>query len=146
MQTQISIKVKNENVISRCMSIWMSLGLFVKAKVKMYVDSENATPIVLKARKEPYVIDITPGNHVIVFTAKNRSKTDKLIGNAVGGIFGMAGGSATFGASVGGDFASAITGGNRIQDNRVDCYLKEGDILKIQIKPKRNGAVKITKL
>lgn len=38
MRTQISIQVKNENWISRCMSIYMSLGLFVKAKVNMYID------------------------------------------------------------------------------------------------------------
>ena len=55
MKTQISIQVKNENWISRCMSIYMSLGLFVKAKVKMYVDDANAKPIILKARKEPWV-------------------------------------------------------------------------------------------
>lgn len=146
MKTQISIQVKNENLFSRCMSIYMSLGLFVKAKVKMYIDDGQSTPIILKARKEPYTIDIEPGEHAIAFTAKNKGSVDKIIGGAVLGTIGMGAGNAFTGlvaANAGADFSSGLMGHSRIQDNLLECDLQEGDLLKIRIQPKRNGAVKI---
>ena len=145
MRTQISIQVKNENWISRCMSIYMSLGLFVKAKVNMYIDDAECKPIVLKARKEPYLIDIDPGEHAIAFTAKSKATVDKLIGGAVLGTIGMGGGgyTALTAAQAGADFASGLMGHSRVQDNLLECSLREGDLLKISIQPKRNGVVKI---
>lgn len=147
MKTQISIEVKNENWMSRCMSIYMSLGLFVKAKVNMYVDDTSAQPVILKARKEPYLIEVEPGEHRIAFTAKSKANVDKLLAGAAGGIFGMGlGGNAfhtTAFAREGVDFVSGLMGHNKVQDNLLECSLREGDLLKIRIQPKRNGAVKI---
>lgn len=145
MKTQISIQVKNENWMSRCMSIYMTLGLFVKAKVQMYIDSAESEAIKLKARKEPYVIDLAPGQHVIKFKAKSRKKADKLVGGAIMGAFGLGAGAygGAMGAEIGADIASGLMGHTRVQDSSIACDLKEGDLLKIQIKPKRNGAVKI---
>lgn len=145
MKTQISIQVKNENWMSRCMSIYMSFGLFVKAKVNMYIDNPDSKPVILKACKKPYIIDIEPGEHVIAFTAKSKANVDKLIGGAFAGVIGLGGGitrAAAF-AKGGSDFAAGVMGHSRVQDNLLECSLKEGDLLKIQIQPKRNGAVKI---
>jgi len=146
MKTQISIQVKNENWISRCMSIYMSLGLFVKAKVNMYIDDAKSEPIILKARKEPYLIEIEPGEHAIAFTAKSKANVDKLIGGAMLGAIGMGlgnGVTALASAKGGADFASGLMGHSRVQDSLLECGLREGDLLKIRIQPKRNGAVKI---
>ncbi len=145
MNAQISIQVKNENWISRCMSIYMSFGLFVKAKVNMFIDSNDANPIVLKANKKPYLFDLEPGAHSIAFTAKSRAGTDKLIGGVMMGMIGMGAGGygAAVGAKIGSDFTSGLMGHTRVQDNRIDVTLNEGDILRIRIQPKRNGAVKI---
>ena len=146
MKTQISVQVKNENWISRCMSIYMTLGLFVKAKVNVYIDNANNAPIILKARKEPYLIDIEPGEHAIAFTAKSKANVDKLIGGAMFGAIGMGlgNGFTAFASAQGGaDFASGLMGHSRVQDNLLECELREGDVLKICVQPKRNGAVKI---
>ena len=149
MKTQISIQVKNENWISRCMSIYMSLGLFVKEKVKVYVDDANAEPLILKARKEPYVVDVEPGEHMLVFEAKGKAGADKFFAGAIGTMIGMGSGNlgTTMAAAQGAsDFVTAFQGHNKIKDNQLVCVLKEGDILKIRVQPKRNGVVKIKEL
>lgn len=147
MKTQISIQVKNENWMSRCMSIYTTFGLFVKAKVNMYIDNPDSKPVILKACKKPYIIDIEPGEHVIAFTAKSKANVDKLIGGAVVGAIGLGvGGGITSAAAFakgGSDFVAGVMGHSRVQDNLLECSLKEGDLLKIQIQPKRNGVVKI---
>lgn len=145
MKTQISIKVNNENWISRCMSIYMSFGLFIKAKVNMYIDDPNSQPIVLKARREPYIIDLQPGEHAIAFTAKSRAGVDKLIGGAVLGSIGLADGGfmAMAGAEAGSKIAAGLMGHTKVQESLLECSLSDGDLLHISIKPKRNGSVKI---
>lgn len=149
MKTQISIQVNNENWLSRCMSIYMTLGLFVKAKVKVYVDSANVEPLVLKARKEPYVLDLEPGEHMLVFETKGKAGADKFFAGAVGAMVGMGSGNlgTTMAAAQGAsDFVTAFQGHNTVKDNQLVCTLREGDVLKISIKPKRNGVVKIKTL
>lgn len=146
MKTQISIQVNNENWLSRCMSIYMSFGLFVKAKVKVYIDSANVKPLVLKARKEPYILDLEPGEHMLVFEAKGKADADKFFAGAVGAMIGMGSGNlgTTIAAAQGAsDFANAFQGHNTVKDNQLVCTLHEGDMLKISIQPKRNGVVKI---
>lgn len=148
MKTQISIQVKNENWLSRCMSLFGLIGLFTKANVSMYIDDPECQrqPTVLQARKEPYLIDMAPGGHVVTFTAKNRSTIDKFIGGAMLGMIGMGAGGgfgALVGAKAGSDFVAGLMGHTRVQDNLIECNLEDGDLLKIQIKPKRNGSVKI---
>ena len=103
MKTQISIQVKNENWISRCMSIYMGLGLLMKAKVHVLVDSENAQPIILKARQEPYLIDVEPGTHQIFFfdpKAKGKAITDRLVGGFIGGAMGLGAGNGISGMAM----------------------------------------------
>lgn len=149
MKTQISIQVKNENWISRCMSIYMGLGLLVKAKVHVFVDSENAQPIILKARKEPYLIDVEPGTHRIFFLdpkAKSKAIADRLFAGFFGATMGMAAGNGFAGmamASESADFAEGLMGHSKEQDNLLECVLNEGDILKIRIQPKRSGRVAV---
>lgn len=146
MKTQISIQVQNENVISRCFSFYSLFGLLLKAKVNMNVDNTASKPIVLKARKEPYVFDLNPGEHVITFKAKNKGNFEKILFGAAFGLIGLGMGNsstAMMGAKGGSDFVSGLMGHNRVQDNLLECNLSEGDFLKISVRPKRNGAVKI---
>ena len=149
MKTQISIQVNNENWLSRCNSLLGFFGIFQKAKVDVYVDNTNVKPLVLKARKEPYVLDIEPGEHVLVFGTKGRAGYDKFIAGSVGAMIGMGSGnlSTTIAAAQGAsDFAAAFQGHNTVKDNQLICTLREGDLLKISIQPKRNGIVKIKTL
>lgn len=140
MKTQISIQVNNENWLSRCMSIYMTLGLFVKAKVKVYVDSANVEPLVLKARKEPYVLDLEPGEHMLVFETKGKAGADKFFAGAVGAMIGMGSGNlgTTMAAAQGAsDFVTAFEGHNKIKDNQLVCTLREGDIVRYSKNAKR---------
>lgn len=143
MNTQLSIKVKNENCISRVYSWFGLLGLFIPSKVKMYVD--GGSYIKLKARKDPYLFDIEPGSHHIDFEAKSKAGYDKFIGGFIFGSMGLAGGGRTGMAmgQEGAGFAAGLMGHCRVQESALDCDLQEGDILKISIKPKRNGSVKV---
>lgn len=133
MKTQISIQVKNASIFSRTF-------IFSKAKVNVFIDDANAKPIVLKARTAPYMVDVAPGEHTVVFTdpsAKFKGTIDKMMGAA----FGLAGGA--IGAKAGADIVSAITGTGRVQDNQLQCSLREGDVLKVMVQPKRSGKVSV---
>ena len=149
MKTQISIQVKNENWLSRCNSLLGFYGILKKSKIKVYVDNANVEPLVLKARKEPYVLDLEPGEHILVFETKGRAGYDKFIAGTVGAMIGMGSGNlgTTIAAAQGAsDFAAAFQGHNTVKDNQLICTLCEGDLLKISIQPKRNGIVKIKTL
>jgi hypothetical protein len=142
MKTQISIQVKNASIFARPI-------IFSKAKVNMFIDSADAQPVVLKSRTEPYMVDVTPGEHTVVFTdasAKFKGAIDKMIGAAFGAGLGLGGGGAfggAFGAKEGAGIMSAITGTGRVHNNQLQCVLKEGDTLKVKVQPKRSGKVSV---
>lgn len=142
MQTQISVLVKNESLLSRFMSWMWFINIFKKMSVNCFLDgSEEAQ--VLKARKEPYLIDVEPGVHEIMFTdprAKSKNAFRSATGALVGGAFGLAAGgsSAISGAMIGAQDARTA-----IHDSAVQCTLQEGDVLRLSVKPKNNGSVKV---
>jgi hypothetical protein len=141
MKTQISIQVKNASIFARPI-------IFSKAKVNMFIDSADAQPVVLKSRKEPYMVDVTPGEHTVVFTdasAKFKGAIDKMIGAAFGAGLGLGSGAfgGVFGAKEGADIMSAVTGTGRVHNNQLQCVLKEGDTLKVKVQPKRSGKVSV---
>lgn len=145
MKTQISIQVKNENIISRMQSSTL-LSLFKKRTVKVYVDGATEA-LELKARKEPYVLDMEPGQHLLLFEAKARKNYGAMMmAGAFGAGLGLGGGGMYEAASFAKgamDIVSAVDGSNRVKDNQLQCTLREGDILKVCIQPKRNGVVKV---
>lgn len=143
MKTQISILVKNESLLSRFMSFLWFINIFKRMPVNVWIDDGEAAPTVLKASKTPYLIDVEPGYHQILFTdprAKNKQAFGAVTGAFVGGAFGLAAGDGLFGAAAGAD---AFAGGSTVRDNVVECTLNEGDVLKLSAKPKRNGSVKV---
>ena len=144
MNTQVSIKVKNASIISRCMSLLWFINIFKKMSVDAYIDSQDAKPMRLKARSDPYVIDLTPGVHTIAFVdpqAGMKKMTRWMTGAFIGfsaGLSGSMNGAMVAGSSLGDAFA-----GNTIRENGVQFSLNEGDVLKIQVQPKSSGSVKI---
>jgi hypothetical protein len=143
MKTQISILVKNESLLSRFMSLLWFINIFKRMSVNVWIDDDSVAPQVLKARKEPYVFDVEPGYHAILVTdprAKGKQAFNAITGALVGGSFGLAAGDGFSGAMMGAD---AFGGGSQVHDSGVECTLNEGDILKLSVKPKHNGSVKI---
>jgi hypothetical protein len=143
MNTQISILVKNENIVSRFFSLMWIINIFKKMSVDIVIDDPNATPQRLKASSEPYLIDLAPGNHEILFTdpraggkAAFRAMTGAMLG---AGFSGGAGGSFLGGAAMGADAAV----GNSVKNGVLSFSLQEGDVLKVSAQPKRNGSVKV---
>lgn len=142
MKTHISILVKNESLFSRFMSFLWFINIFKKMSVNVWIDDDSVEPSVLKANKEPYLFDVEPGHHSILVTdprAKSKQAFKAVTGAFVGGAMGLGVGSGMAGAAAGADLFS----GSVVRDNIVECNLNEGDVLKISVKPKNNGSVKI---
>ena len=143
MKTQVSIYVKNASIFSRLWSFLWFINIFKKMSVNAYIDSKDTPPQRLKARSEPYLIDLAPGSHTIVFAdpkAGEKKLGRWLTGAFVGSAFGLAGGmdsALTAGSAWGKAFA-----GNQAHDDAVQFSLREGEVLKIQVQPKLNGSVK----
>ncbi len=94
MQTQISILVKNEALLSRFMSFLWFINIFKKMSVTVWIDDDNVPPTVLKPRKMPYLIDVEPGYHAILVTDP-RAKSKQVM-RAVTGASASYGGSFLF--------------------------------------------------
>ena len=60
--------VKNESFFSRMYSFLWFINIFKKMSVAVIIDGDTENPHILQARKEPYLLDITPGQHEILFT------------------------------------------------------------------------------
>lgn len=142
MKTQVSILVKNESLFSRFFSILWFINIFKKMSVEVYIDSMD-NQRTLKASAEPYLIDMEPGEHQMLFSdprAASKAAFKGLTGAFLGmAAAGAAGGSMLGGAAMGYDDAS----GGSVKDNVVSFTLREGDVLKISAQPKHNGSVKV---
>lgn len=142
MNTQISILVKNEALLSRFMSFLWFINIFKKMKVNVWIDDSEGQPQVLKANKEPYVFNVEPGYHYVYVTdprAASKQAFKAVTGAFIGGSIGLASGGGLAGAVMGADTFT----GSTIRDGVVECNLNEGDVLKISVKPKSNGSIKI---
>lgn len=142
MKTQLSVLVKNESIVSRFFSLMWIINIFKKMPVDMYIDSETNVQR-LKSSSTPYLIDMEPGQHEILFKDP-RAGGKALFNAAVGATLGAAVGAAGGGSFLGG----AAIGGSAAMDNTVrngvlSCTLNDGDVLCISAQPKRNGSVKV---
>ena len=142
MKTQVSILVKNESLFSRAMTLLWFINIFKKMPVDVYIDSEDNKQT-LKPSKEPYLIDLEPGQHEILFAdpkAKQKAVSQALTGAILGAsMAGAGGGSMLGGAAMGYDSAYDGT----VRNGVVRFTLNEGDTLKLRVKNKRNGSVKV---
>lgn len=130
MKTQLSILVKDS------MSTFNPLmSIFTKTKVSMFIDGNKANPIVLQVSKTPHLIDVVPGNHHIEFTYNN------ILAKIAFGLYDVVFDLMSNGLF--GGVASAVGGTNKTYDNVLDCYLNDGDMLRLEVKPKASGKVKI---
>lgn len=149
MKTQVSILVKNEPLLSRASgSFFAAFNTFKKMPVFAVIDDPNAEPLVLKARKEPYDIELAPGSHVIQFIdprAEKKAKTMQFWKKAYAGAF-LAGASAAGGGSlIDGALFGAATTANKttVRENYFECTLNQGDEVRISVQIKSNSKVKI---
>ena len=144
MKTEISILFKKP---------FQSTLLF-RNEIEVYVDSEKSSPIKIYSPRFHFQttkqnIELTPGPHCLIFkyeVDKLAKFSQKLTFGAIGAGFGLGTGSftnATIGANITSDIGSKALGYHKTQDNYLECNLKEGDTLNIELKPKANGKVKV---
>lgn len=137
MQTQVSILVKNESIFSRLMTTAWFINIFKKMSVMVKIDDGEVQK--LKASKEPYVFDLTPGTHKILF--KDPKEKAKKRSRFITGLFLGAAGGVSGALSLGDAFA-----GNTVRDGCVEFTLSEGDVLEIWCKNTAAGGVKLNKV
>ena len=138
MSAKLSILVKDETLFSKMHSFAWIINIFKKSSVAVCIDGDEANAMMLKASKEPYVIDLNPGYHQIVIAdpKAKKKKSDNAVSNLMmGGIFSIA-----TGGAIG---ATDFMGSSAIKDGVVQCNLNEGDLLSISARPKSNGNVKV---
>ena len=148
MNTQLLVTVKDTNIIYKFYSIIWPINIFMKAKIRVMIDDPNSKPIILKARKEPYEVPITPGEHVVYFVDKKAKSRGKIAGMTKAATFGLVGASMglAMGSGSGAILGAGIMGGGRraeVRDNVMACALEDGDELAVTVKPKFKK-VKIT--
>ena len=139
MKTQISILVKKETLMSRMQSFFWFITIFQKTGVQVCVDGDTANTMLLPARKEPYLIDVTPGHHEVTFVdprAGGKQAYGKFTNLFLGFIFSVS----TDGAINASDFDN---GGSTVRDGYLECNLVEGDVLRVSARGTRKGGVKI---
>ena len=132
MKTQLSILFKNNP---------FTTGHWLWSKISLYFDGNQYNPIVLKSNSSPQLIEITPGPHKIYF--KYHNDDIKIFAKLIGLFYGF-----VFGLLIGvggllGDIFSGLYGFNKTYENTLECYLNEGDTLRISLHPKMNGKVKV---
>ena len=138
MSAKLSILVKDETLFSKMHSFAWIINIFKKSSVAVCIDGDEANAMMLKASKEPYVIDLTPGSHQIVIAdpkTKKKKSYNAVSNLMMGGIFSIA-----TGGAIG---ATDFMGSSAIKDGVVQCNLNEGDLLSISARPKSNGNVKV---
>lgn len=143
MKTQVSILVKNESLVSRFFSIMWFVNMFKKMSVVAYIDSENAMPQTLMASNEPYVFDLGPGSHAILFAdpgAAGKKAFKAMTGAFIGATAAGAGGGSMLGGAA---MGYNSTYDNTVRNGVAQFNLNEGDLLKILVQPKHNGSVKV---
>ena len=137
MQTQLSILVKKETLMSRMQSFLWFITIFKKTGVEVSIDGGPAQ--LLPAKKEPYLFDLTPGTHEVTFVdprAAGKQAYGKFTNLFLGFIFSVS----TDGAIGMSDFDN---GGTTVRDGYLQCNLVEGDLLKVSARGDRKGGVKV---
>lgn len=151
MKTQISILVKKEGFLTSSFTVHPIWDRSPRSFVKVWIDSENSEPLELVPRKEPYLIDVEPGVHELLF--KDGAKKMSL-GKTVKASLAIGLGAFAFGAT--GRLGSAVdmattialgSSGKKIEDGYAAFELKEGDVFKLSCQVKdTNGTVRVEAL
>lgn len=149
MKTTITVFVKNEGFMTRAWSFLWFINIFKKFPVKAVADFPiNQPEGLLMPSDQPYVFEVEPGEHAMIFTDP-RAKSKKAYNKVAGAFIGS-----TVGLSMGMDLTSMIAGGmigtDLVKDMTPDMAkgtmkveLKDGDNLQISVQAKNNGLVKI---
>lgn len=140
MQTQLSITVKNEFFLYKIFTLSGFVQTFRKSRVNLWIDGQKQ---VLEASKEPYVFDLAPGKHEIIFSdylEKAKGRYWKVIfGFVFFAMFLAAGGR----EAAGGAMLGSKTGEISKKANVMDITLNEGDMLNLVCQTKIGSKVKV---
>lgn len=147
MKTQISVLVKGETFMGKANSnrFLGPFALLTKSKMIMVLDGNEHE---LTESKEPYVFDVTPGQHQIQFTDPKKGNKefaksiDKAAAGALGFIIGAGSGNVAAGSVLAEDFASLVPG-REIEGGFANIILNEGDILKLSCQGTSSGVPKV---
>ena len=123
--------------MSRMQSFLWFITIFQRTGVEVSIDGGPTK--LLPARKEPYLIDVTPGYHEVTFVdprAGGKQAYNKFTNLFLGFIFAVS----TDGAIGVSDFDN---GGTTVRDGYLQCNLTEGDRLKVSARGDRKGGVKV---
>ena len=138
MSAQLSVLIKDESLFSKMHSFAWIVNIFKKSSVLVCIDGDEANAMLLKANKQPYEIELTPGYHQILIAdpKAGKKKSYNAVSNfMMGGIFSIA-----TGGAIG---ATDFMGDSTIKDGVVQCNLNDGDVLSVSAKPKSNGNIKV---
>ena len=136
MGALIYVTVKKENPFTK-------VGVFTRSKIKVVIDEQN---YLFKARKEPYAVEVTAGQHTIDFIdpkAKAKRRRKKVGLALAGGAMGFGAGGSGWGAAIGAlDGASLV--GKKTKDSTAQLIeIAENQVLKFSCKANRKGMVKV---
>lgn len=157
LKTQVSILVRKESAYSAFrwkvfghVFLWF-LYIFSKKTSNVNIlidkDSENPKYMELEPQKEPYIIDLKPGYHEIIFedgNADSKGQAGELMrisaGIAAGGfVSGMLG---SGGVDTFCNFMDA-TAGKTIRNGFAAFTLQKGDVYELICRPTAKGVVKL---
>lgn len=140
MQTQLSITVKNEFFLYKLFVFTWFIQIFKKSKIFVWIDGEKR---ILTASEDPYVFDLTPGAHEIIFSdylEKAKGRLWKLVFGFIGSAFGLAAGGRE---AIAGGLIGAKAGEISKKANVLNVTLNEGDMLNLVCQTKMGSKVKV---
>ena len=74
MSAKLSLLVKDESLFSKMHSFAWIVNIFKKSSVLVCIDGDEANAMLLKANKQPYEIELTPGYHQILIADPKAGK------------------------------------------------------------------------
>lgn len=146
MKTQVSILFKGDTLGSKfvklCSLTWF-IKIFKKPQIAISIDGQPVQK--MTANKEAYVLDLVPGQHqisMIDLDAESKARTKRFTGSFIGFFIGLGTGSLSNGALLG-KASGDLMEGKTIDQNNINIFLNDGDLIKISVKTAYNGSCKI---
>ena len=145
MKTQVSILFKGDTLGSTFVklgSLTWFIKIFQKPQIAISIDGQPMQK--MTASKEAYVWDLAPGQHqisMIDLDAESKARTKRFTGRFVGFFVGLGTGSLSNGAMLG-KAGGDLMEGKSIDQNNINFFLNDGDLMKISVKTDHNGCCK----
>ena len=142
MKTQVSILFKGDTFGSSFLRSSI-IKIFKKPQIAVSIDGQPTNT--LKASKEAYIFEVAPGQHrveILDLNAKSKASERRFLGSFIGFFIGLGTGSLSNGALLG-KASGDLMEGKTIDQNNINIFLNDGDLIKISVKTAYNGSCKI---